>query len=215
MSFDAQAPAPTPNYYLIAHGDSLTAGSGGATPYETLVATTLTSGARVASAVNRGIGGQSWDYSNDPGVTPTLIVDAPNTVDPERTQLGGSPVKLLIWAGTNGIWLGGHSAATEYTNFQTYYAARKTAGWADANITVITMLPRDTVPANEASRQTYNTSLRNFCIANGCNCADAGGDATIGAPGSQTNTTYYQVDQVHLTTAGQQIVANLVLAFLP
>ena len=82
----------------------------------------------------------------------------------------------------------------------------KAAGW---KIVIGTCLPRTTGKAGfEADRIAINTWLRANYTTFADGLADVGGDATIGAPGANLNTTYYS-DGVHLTAAGYQIAAPI------
>ena len=142
--------------------------------------------------------------------TLTLIQSAPISIDPYLGSVS-NPV-LIVFGGTNDIWLSGKTAAQTYAGFQTYIETRIAAGWN--NIIVLTMLPRQSGAPNEATRQAFNTLLRNGAATYGYTVADIGNDPTIGQAGDQTNTTYYASDQIHLTQAGQLIVAQDILAVL-
>jgi lysophospholipase L1-like esterase len=142
--------------------------------------------------------------------TLTLIQSAPISIDPYLGSVS-NPV-LIVFGGTNDIWLSGKTAAQTYAGFQTYIETRIAAGWN--NIIVLTMLPRQSSAPNEATRQAFNTLLRNGAATYGYTVADIGNDPTIGQAGDQTNTTYYAPDQIHLTQAGQLIVAQDILAVL-
>ena len=121
--------------------------------------------------------------------------------------------QLTSWASTNGpviytLMIGaddifnGVTPATVYSNIQSICSTVTAVG--STKFVIFTVLPASTV--NETNRQSLNTLIRN-----GGSCsmtvADVGNDPTIGQAGDDTNTTYYQADQVHPTAAGQQIVA--------
>lgn len=205
-------------YNIGCLGDSLTTtvGSIKPTPYcPTVVASLLSNRSITAGYTIVGMVGYSWNYnygSPYPDSVSTINLAAPYWVD---TQIRPSQTNILVmWAGTNGMApnLGNHSAATEYSDFQTDYNARIAAGWTDANIIVITTLPREDNATFYTRRATYNANLISWCAAHGCKIADAAADSNIGCDGCEDNTTYYQTDKIHLKTAGQNIVANLVYA---
>lgn len=157
-----------------------------------------------------GINGASWNYAWNGTIYPyTITQDAPLRVD--VAQRNGITNWLIPFAGTNGILLAGHSAATEYSDFQTYIAARISAGWTAANIVVCTCLPRTGL--NETTRGTYNTDLVNGAVTYGYKLARLDQDPTIGQAGDNLNTTYYS-DGTHPTAAGHAIIASIIYAVM-
>ena len=114
---------------------------------------------------------------------------------------------LLLFIGTNDL-AAGTTAATLRTSISTYVAARKAIGW---KVFVATLLPRTATGAAagfETQRQSFNGALRaDFSFADGL--MDFGADPVIGVAGAQTNTTYFQSDQVHLVAAGYAILARI------
>lgn len=162
--------------------------------------------------------GAKWDAPNNIGVVSQTIQqmqsDAASQIDPMRR---GNLRTVIVWGGTNDLQ-GGASAATTYSRIVTYCQARKAAGW---KVIVLSILPRQASSTFETDRQTVNASLlADFPtttaftnIRRGGTYADVfvnvGADATIGAPGSQNNTTYYDADTIHLKNAGYAIVAAL------
>lgn len=128
-------------------------------------------------------------------------------VDAART----AGAKLSIWAGTNGFALAGHSAATEYANFQTYIAARLAGGWAADDITVATMLPRNP-DVSSPTRATFNASLVGGQATYGYRLARVDLDSRIGVDSANTDTTYYQGDLIHLNDFGASIASGIIYA---
>jgi len=107
----------------------------------------------------------------------------------------------VLWEITNSLYFG-DDAATAYAAYRQWCLDWKAAGF---KVVAVTALPRNDgvpQPAMENSRQTANALV----VANWPTFADAlldiGSDATIGVYGSELNTTYYQADKVHLTSAG-------------
>jgi lysophospholipase L1-like esterase len=112
-----------------------------------------------------------------------------------------APKVAVVWEGTNDIVVNGASAATAYANLVTLAQALRAAGYT--KIVMGTVLPRTGL--SNTTRGTLNTSIRGN-TADWDAVADVGGNATIGADGADTNTTYYH-DGVHLTAAGNAIAA--------
>lgn len=126
---------------------------------------------------------------------------------------------VALWGGTNDIATGA-SAASVYANIQTFGNDRKPAGW---KVAIVSVLPRGSDPTFETTRQSVNASLRaDFNVATSNPnvwlphadityadvLIDAGGNASIGAPGSQ-NGPYYISDHVHLNDVGYAIMGSL------
>lgn len=210
-----------PTHWLVCHGDSITQGYGTTTylgadtavwSNQVVIQAVAAHPSYVFGGVNRGINGQglNYVYSQYPSNTfGTLTADAVTRVDPILAQSGTK--YLVIFAGTNDIFLNGTSGAATWTLLETYINARLTAGWTAANICVVTMLPRQ--GGHESDRTTYNSSIRSNAAGMGYKVADAGADSTIGDAGDENNGTYY-LDTIHPIDAGHVIIANLVKAQL-
>ena len=116
---------------------------------------------------------------------------------------------IVVWAGTNDIVLGGVSGTTAYNSLVTYCQARQATGW---KVIVLTMLPRqeNTIPTFEAQKVAFN----NLVVANWATFADGlanvAADSRIGDAGDDADTTYYNVDRIHLNDAGYAVVAGIV-----
>lgn len=165
---------------------------------------------RVVGFENLGINGQGLNYvypfppSNGFG---TLTADAVTRVDPLLARTGTK--YLVIFAGTNDIFLNSTSGAATWTLLESYINARISAGWTAANICVGTMLPRQ--GQHESDRSTLNGSIRSNAAGMGYKVADFAADATMGPAGAENNTTYYQ-DLIHPTAAGHVILASIIKA---
>jgi len=161
---------------------------------------------------NFGINGQGLNYvypvapSNTFG---TLTADALNRVDLVLANTGTK--YLVIFAGTNDIFLNSTSGAATWALLQNYINARTAAGWAAANICVGTMLPRQ--GAHESDRTTYNDLIRSNAAGMGYKVCDFAADATMGCAGCESDKTYY-ADFIHPTAAGHVILGNIVKAAL-
>jgi len=205
---------PNVNTWLVCHGDSITMGVTLSSPSTQAYCARVASAAvaadpsKVFGDLNYGINGQGLNYvypffpSNTFG---TLTADAVTRVDPVLSQQGTK--WLVIFAGTNDIFLNNTSGANTWTLLQTYLNARTSAGWPANHICVVTMLPRQ--GSQESNRTAYNNAIRSNQAGMGYLIADAGADPTIGCAGCDSNATYYS-DTIHPTAAGQQIIANLI-----
>lgn len=137
----------------------------------------------------------------------TMNTQAATQVDPYYLASRSKNVAVL-WAGTNDLALNESlSAADLFALSETWVTGRQAVGFK----TVIgTLLPKSYAgtPANyESRRLAYNALLRSSSSADAI--ADMAANTTIGDAGDETNTTYY-VDLLHLTAAGNVIVAGIV-----
>ncbi len=125
-------------YNIVCDGDSITVagpfGAGGTQwipGYCGDVAFSLSQTRAITVTYNSfGMDGYSWNYSYSAGDWPpgyTINSTAPTVVDSQAVS--GMTNVLIGFAGTNGIFLGSNSAATEYADFQTWFNARTAAGW--------------------------------------------------------------------------------------
>lgn len=156
---------------------------------------------------NLGVGGQTIS---------SMTANAPAKVDPRFANRDSTKWTVVFWGGANDLNTGS-DATTIYNRIKTYCQARKNAG---EKVLFMTMLPFGFDPAKEVIRSAVNVLLRaDFAtptafsgIYSGAAWADymmdIGADATIGVAGSQSNTTYYQTDGVHMTDTGYGVVAG-------
>lgn len=125
-------------------------------------------------------------------------------LDYAKFAVGTNPI-AFVWLGTNDI-AGGATGAATYTQLLGLVSDLRGVGFA--KIPVGTMLPRGTDAAVETQRIDFNSRV-NTGSANFDGIADFGADATIGLPGSQNNTTYYNGDKIHLILAGNNVAYPL------
>lgn len=118
---------------------------------------------------------------------------------------------LVIFAGTNDIFLNSTSGAAAWTLLEAYINARIAAGWPADHICVGTMLPRQN--QHEADRTALNTAIRSNAAGMGYVVADFAANTTIGDAGDENNATYY-ADTIHPTAAGHAIMASIIIAAL-
>lgn len=185
--------------FILCDGDSLTSGIG-ATGGNTYPAQLLALLGTTWSMIETGISGQT---------AVQMEADAATEIDGQLNTLSAKTI-LLAWGGTNDLYFGA-SAATAYSNYVTYCTNRRLAGW---KVVAFTILPRSagSPPVGfEASRQTFNTSVRTNWATFADALADVGVNGTIGPAGAELNITYYD-DRFHLTSAGYAIVAGIARA---
>lgn len=136
----------------------------------------------------------------------TLTTNAPANVDP---WIHGSNNICVIWAGVNDS---ANTAQQIHDAIKTYCLARRAAGWR--------VLVCTEIDAQDAGRlangwtvkyQALNTLLKADYADFADAIADLGANANLQ---DATNTTYFNADKLHLTTAGYTVVAGIVGAAL-
>lgn len=198
----------SPDVIFASHGDSISRDRGLENYIYQLRTLYQSDTGNRAAVSQRGINGISWDYRwpSEP-IDTTLILDAPATVDPVRSDT--IPSWLIAWAGTNGMTIAGHTAAQEYADLVTYVQARLVAGWDAEKIVIPTMLPRSGF--SETVRGDYNAAIVADAENLGYIVARLDLDDDIGGAGDEANATYFY-DGVHLTDAGHARVAAILYA---
>lgn len=109
----------------------------------------------------------------------------------------------VVFAGTNDIALNGRTGAQVEADLNTYCTTLRSQGW---KVVVVTMLPRSGL---ETQRQAYNNAIR----ANASGYSDAVADVetlSMGAANANTDTTWYDADQIHPNTTGHGFLAGLI-----
>jgi lysophospholipase L1-like esterase len=178
--------------FIVCDGNSLTAGQGG-TPYPKQLLSLLGGTYQVQ---NFGVGGQT---------TEDMIADA-------ATQIDSNPKSVLIaWEGGNDIIVDGADLATLQSRWNTYFSARKAAGWGvgASKLVAMTITPRTvfTAPQNALVAQ-FNDWLRSNYTTYATHLVDLAADTRLDDP---NDATYYD-DGIHMTTAGYAVVAELIQA---
>lgn len=190
---------------LISHGDSNARDRGDANYIFELAALILANDGDRAIVTQRGINGISWEWAwNGDVYDGTLIDHAPVAIDPAlRTDI---PNKLILLGGINGMALGGHSAATEYANFETYITDRIAAGHDPDDINVCTLTPRDGFPY--ATIAAYNALVVAGAATHGYRVARLDLDPDFGVEGADANPAWYY-DGKHYTNATHTKIAGI------
>lgn len=199
-------PIVQPSRKVCFHGDSIAAGFLSSKPFwAAFIENSYLNHSTPAAYHARGIDAAGFNRVGN-GADPNLTNDAAAQVDAHIDLAYQN--WLVVFAGTNDIWLSGDSAAVAFGYFDTYIVARLAAGWVADRIIVCTMLPRQATPANEAKRVTYNASIVSNAAVRGYRLARLDLNANIGQDGDQANTTYYNTDQIHPKDAGHAEIAT-------
>ncbi len=195
-------PAPV---FIIADGDSITAGLGVASPYLALAVAALPAG--YGTNANLGISGEQLatmlsNLQGGAGPAPDIAT---------AIAAGQKPI-VSIFGGTNDLH-GDPSTEPTVVGYLPTYVAKCFALGAYAVI-VGTMLPRGDSPSIESARLSFNSTCRSNFASWGSKVVlcDFGGDVSMGTAANVANATLYQTDQIHPTQFGQQILEN---QFLP
>jgi len=117
----------------------------------------------------------------------------------------------VVWLGTNDLAAGG-TAASAYAQIVPYCQQYQAAG---CKVIICTALPRNdtgTVAGYETQRQIWNADIEGNWRTFADGIADFGVDPTVGYPGSYSNTTYYNSDQVHCLNAAYTILGKYAAA---
>lgn len=180
-------------------GDSLTEGPG-TTPYPTqLVAQFLSESVFSIGQENEAVSGDSVEDMAVRGSTTDALKDDQHEY-------------LVVMIGINNFRysIGGTNEAI-YAALKSYCTARKAAGWKTL---VLTMTPQDGADTTRVDfwgdRDWYNNQIKTDLLTEIEGVIDITANPLIGLQGSEQNATYYKADKVHLTTAGNTVLADLV-----
>lgn len=201
--------AVQPTFNIVVHGNSLAIGYASASAY------TMYNG--ITGATLAPLASDYFNCSTSGIATATLLANAPSVIDPlYNTGIPAARRVAILWEITNDLANNLYTDTVAYNNVKAWCQARKAVGW---KVIVCTCLPRSNggLTGNfETYRQSVNSQIRANAIGQGWadQIADMGGDATIGAAGASTNSTYYNADQIHLTSAGHTIAATYITTAL-
>ena len=175
---------------IVFDGDSLT--SAKTYPTETVL---RLKDVLAVTAFNAGVGGQD---------TADMLDRGAEYVDVHYD--GTKPYNICVaWETVNDISGMKMTAAQSLANMKAYCLARRAAGF---RVIVCTGLPSVHVDYEE-QRQIYNATLRSTYTDFADGIADLAADPRIGDSGDEHNATYY-VDGTHMTTAGYNLVGDIV-----
>lgn len=190
-------PYKTPSEFWLFEGDSMTAGRLLELPDVAYAERVLATRTATLKSYNLAVLSQTVQQMLDDQATQVLPLLVANSGIAKKVG--------VFWGGTNDVAAGVAPNAV-HNKFLTYISNIRAVA-PGLPYVVLTMLPRQADATVEANRLTYNTVIRNGAAANNYVVADVGSDPDIGAPGSQNNGTYYN-DTIHLTSAGNQVVAE-------
>ncbi|MBV8903938.1 MAG: hypothetical protein JOZ22_09920 [Acidobacteriia bacterium] len=190
---------------ILSDGDSITFGFGLANPasqaYLSQALTPLPANWAAANAAASGL------------TSAQLLKRLDSAVLPKLTAWGKAQLVYTVMAGTEDFQRCASgtctpTASATYANIQSMCSAVRNA--TGASIIVFTLPPAN-LSANSDSFESFRQDL-NGLIRNGGSCsytvADVGSDGLIGQPKQWSNVYYYEPDGIHLTRAGQAIIAD-------
>ena len=175
------SPSPTIKDLYLAVGDSLTNGEG-ANPSSQFLAPS-----DAFDVVNYGLGNADSDDLFE-------LFDA-REATLYRHNAGRNVLRL--WVGTNDVSTRGRSPQQALEGIRAYCRKAKAAGFQTIVSDMISRTGNDT---NMLALDTLLTTQDTGCDL----LLDLASNPLLGAVGANTNTTYYQTDNTHLTQAGQQ-----------
>jgi len=151
------------------------------------------------------VSGQTLTNMESGAVTADTGIDALTYLDPAPSRM------LIIWGGTNDISTGSN-AATTYSNLVSYVTNRKATNNFE-RVVSITAMPRFNT-ATTTTSFAYD-DLQVSGMLSGGTLRAAGCDTLIdlrnlsqfNADGDYNDTTYFNVDKIHLMPAGYNVIA--------
>jgi len=149
---------------------------------------------------NFGVSGQT---------TPQMIADFGSQIAPLYNPKRSKNI-YVMWEATNHHYA--DSSVTAAQAFDSILTLCHMAQEVGFNVVIPNVLPRSNsgTPGDFATwRASFNSLLASNAAVEGYLVANLAGNSTIGDTGDETNTTYYS-DLVHLTDAGNDIVAPLI-----
>ncbi len=184
---------------VVCDGDSRTMGYG-LDPGEGLTLSGNSYPALMLAALPGWVGVNQGQFGN---TAANIATQAPADIDTQR--LAGRPASVYVWfAGINDIF-NGSSLATVQTATLSACNGRRAAGY---KIVVATLPPG---VSNSEGHGDVLVAYNAWLSVNWQTFADAvapvAADSRLSDP---TNATYYQADGVHLTAAGNAVVAGIV-----
>lgn len=170
-------------------GDSITAGFGATTPF-----------CSELSLTNQSYTITNWGI---PNLTLNSIVGAEaNRVAPLCSTTAG-PSNAVVFSGTNDFVALNGTASSVFSNLVGEIQTLKLAG---CKVFVGTMLSRT---GQDASKDAYDALILSQGTRSGADgIVDFAANPLLGADGAYANTTWFNADGIHPTTAGQALLAT-------
>lgn len=196
------------NAIIVADGNSITWGSptGTSAAYPAILAVDTFFSNRSVTFYNEALGGHKWS---------DMQADAVSTID---SKYSGSVLSVCIaWEGTNQLYYSGASVSDAYNRAVDYCTARRAVGFKVIVATMPHAEPAaDPTPNGQSTAQyiawsqEYNAKIRAYWPYFADGFIDFEADSRF----DNYDATYYQTDKVHLKTAGNTAMAELVKAAL-
>ena len=133
-----------------------------------------------------------------------MLAEAPTEVD-ARFDPSADLNLCLVQVG-GGDLRRGTTAAQVYDALRTYCLARRAAGF---RVLVLTVLPSNRPETFEALRLAYDAMLRDGWRGFADGLVDIAADPRIGDTGDELDGQFYLGDQLHLTNAGNAVMASV------
>lgn len=145
---------------------------------------------------------QSFVFSSPSAKIADMLADAPLEIDVLHDPDADLNVCVVLAGG--GDFRLGTSAAVVYEGLRTYCLERRAAGF---RVVVLSVLPSSRPQTFPATRLAFNTMLREGWDEFADGLADLAADPRIGDDGDQFDSQFYLEDALHLTNAGQSVMA--------
>lgn len=129
------------------------------------------------------------------------------TLDADPALTAGGTTTEIFWAGTNDMVVASLTATQTLAGMAAYTLQRQQKGW---RVIVVPMLSR--AVTGDADKDLLNPLIRGQWRAFANGLADVAADPRLGADGAFSNTTWFQVDQIHPTPAAQQNITAPIIA---
>lgn len=133
-----------------------------------------------------------------------MLAQAPYEVDARRDPYADLNVCLILAGG--GDFRAGADPATEYAALREYCLARRAAGF---RVLALTVLPSNRPATFEAARLAFDAMLRSGWDTFADGLVDIAADPRIGDTGDELDRQFYWDDQLHLTNAGNAVMASV------
>ena len=133
-----------------------------------------------------------------------MLAEAPTEVDAHYRST--ADLDLCVVQTGGGDFRAGASAADVYGALRTYCSERRAAGF---RVVVLTVLPASDPVTFEATRLAYDAMLRSAWQGFADGLADIAADHRIGDTGDNLDRQFYQPDALHLTNAGNEVMASV------
>ena len=133
-----------------------------------------------------------------------MLEDGPTEVDARFEPEADLNVCLVLAGG--GDFRAGATAAFMYESVRSYCEQRHAAGF---RVIVLTVLPCHRTDTFEVTRLAFNAMLRDGWSEFADGLVDLGADPRIGDTGDEYDAQFYLADQLHLTEAGNAVMASV------